>query len=1347
MSSRWKMNRIGFVNFWLYDEEIFTFEDGKLLLRGQNGSGKSITTQSFIPFILDGDRTPSRLDPFGSSDRRMAYYFLGDSEPEEATGYLFLEFKKEESGQYRTIGIGQRAKQGAPMTFWGFVLTDGRRIGYDVNLYKEVGSSKFPYSKQDLKKILGPEVPFTDAPGEYKAMVNRYIFGFRRMEQYEQFIRLLIQVRAPKLSKEFKPLKVYGILNESLQTLTDEELRAMVDAMEQMDAIQNSLEHQKAAYKDAQVIQKEYIRYNQFMLGRKARAYLDSNERAENLKGELDALEKDALSFENEEKEKREVFEQASQRKLMVDAELDSLEETDLTTATRRLQEKKDEEKKLQKEKTYWERKAEESREHLAETDRRRREHESAAEYCRSEAAGYREALCEQQEILQFTLHGRVEQKIKQEEATGFDEISREIREWKQKLTQGVNVLKEQQELERQYDMAAAESACCLAQTVRREAELETLSECEEQARDAWIEACYALPSRNQELLPERTLLEEIETAVLAYQSIGDESAIRRKWDQCASDRRKELQRLQNEKQQEQKQLFTGKREKQEELKALRMQKDWEPKRSEERIRSREQLTKAGISWTPFYQAVEFAPDLSENGRNLLEGQLKEAGVLDALIVAHRDWKRVQTEFPEYADLMLCTTEAENGRPFEKLLPSADLSPELKEETGAVLRAISSDGTGLVLYENGFFKNGILEGRSLGKEDASLIGFMTRKRRLESQITVLLREIELLGEQEGKVQEEISILSGRMETLERELACIPDGEELNGVLDRKRNCQWHLERENEALEKARQIEDSLRGKKEQCLQKVIRMGKELPYARTLEAYQEAEEAAGEYLDLWTDVCSRLHSLNHEKELIESEREKCEQYEENQDTAIGEVQKNKKALEICIATICRTEEFLNRPENRELAKRLTDLRTEKAGLEERLQEVRERLAVIGTRKEQTAEKIEKKKADLALEIIQETNLRGYFEEELGLGLVVERGTKTLKECAGEAWGCLREGDRNREAGALVDSLYQVYHKYSGNLLGYGTSMEDCFADGASDGLALRKRQQLFSIWNGQKVYFPQFCQLLKNSIEVTELLILEKDREIFVDILSRTLSQQLTERIEESRQWIHTMSVLMKQMDTSMGLSFSLEWKARTAQNEQEIDTLELEKLLRRDQSLLTSEDIERVARHFRSKIQKEKQRLAEEGGSVNYIDMVRDALDYRKWFEFQMFYYRNQEGRKPLTNAAFNKFSGGEKAMAIYVPLFAAVNAQYQKSSKTDFPRMMALDEAFAGVDDKNISSMFQLVETLDFDYIMNSQAIWGCYETVPALRISELYRPADAKTVTVIHYTWNGHERVLDEQ
>ena len=255
--NRWKMNRMGFVNFWLYDEEIFDFCDGKILLRGQNGAGKSIATQSFIPFILDGDRTPRRLDPFGSSDRRMEYYFLGDGEKDDSTGYLFLEFKKEVTCQYRTLVIGQRAQKGKSMSFWGFILMDGRRIGVDLDLYQQVGSEKIPFSKQDMKKVLGDEVPFTESQREYKELVNRYLFGFPRMDQYEQFIQLLVKVRAPKLSKEFKPKKVYEILNDSLQTLSDEDLRALVDAMEKMDSIPSSLEDLRNAQKDTQIIQNE----------------------------------------------------------------------------------------------------------------------------------------------------------------------------------------------------------------------------------------------------------------------------------------------------------------------------------------------------------------------------------------------------------------------------------------------------------------------------------------------------------------------------------------------------------------------------------------------------------------------------------------------------------------------------------------------------------------------------------------------------------------------------------------------------------------------------------------------------------------------------------------------------------------------------------------------------------------------------------------------------------------------------------------------------------------------------------------------------------------------------------
>ena len=60
---------------------------------------------------------------------------------------------------------------------------------------------------------------------------------------------------------------------------------------------------------------------------------------------------------------------------------------------------------------------------------------------------------------------------------------------------------------------------------------------------------------------------------------------------------------------------------------------------------------------------------------------------------------------------------------------------------------------------------------------------------------------------------------------------------------------------------------------------------------------------------------------------------------------------------------------------------------------------------------------------------------------------------------------------------------------------------------------------------------------------------------------------------------------------------------------------------------------------------------------------------------------------------------------------------------------------------------MFELVHKLDFDYIMNSQSLWGCYETVDGLRIAELQRPMNSQIVTVIRYIWNGHERILEEQ
>lgn len=70
MNSKWQIYRVGLLDFWYYDEEEFYFLDGRMLLRGANGSGKSVTMQSFIPLLLDGNMRPERLDPFGSRARK-----------------------------------------------------------------------------------------------------------------------------------------------------------------------------------------------------------------------------------------------------------------------------------------------------------------------------------------------------------------------------------------------------------------------------------------------------------------------------------------------------------------------------------------------------------------------------------------------------------------------------------------------------------------------------------------------------------------------------------------------------------------------------------------------------------------------------------------------------------------------------------------------------------------------------------------------------------------------------------------------------------------------------------------------------------------------------------------------------------------------------------------------------------------------------------------------------------------------------------------------------------------------------------------------------------------------------
>jgi hypothetical protein len=141
--------------------------------------------------------------------------------------------------------------------------------------------------------------------------------------------------------------------------------------------------------------------------------------------------------------------------------------------------------------------------------------------------------------------------------------------------------------------------------------------------------------------------------------------------------------------------------------------------------------------------------------------------------------------------------------------------------------------------------------------------------------------------------------------------------------------------------------------------------------------------------------------------------------------------------------------------------------------------------------------------------------------------------------------------------------------------------------------------------------------------------------------------------------------------------------------------------------------------------------------SAGWIEQLTRALDYRAWHEFTI--QRLQDG---VWRAATGPASGGERALVASVPLFAAASAHYKSAGNRHAPRLIALDEAFAGVDDDSRAKCLGLLAHFDMDVVMTSEREWGCYPQVPGLAISQLARRDDVDAVLVTPWRWDGHER-----
>ena len=364
----------------------------------------------------------------------------------------------------------------------------------------------------------------------------------------------------------------------------------------------------------------------------------------------------------------------------------------------------------------------------------------------------------------------------------------------------------------------------------------------------------------------------------------------------------------------------------------------------------------------------------------------------------------------------------------------------------------------------------------------------------------------------------------------------------------------------------------------------------------------------------------------------------------------------------------------------------------------------------------------------------------FKEEMKERMVEESAEKTRSLLAGEC----REMDKEQ----IIRSLNQVYFENRGFLTDYQIMQTELFEEldqEAQKGDPSAKRLDIAARYQGVRIPFGRLLTYLAEEIAELKDLIKAGDRELFEDILANTVSRKIRGKINSSNAWVEKMNSLMGAMNTSSGLKLNLRWRSKTAETEEQLDTKELVELLKKDYRLMREDEAAKMSAHFRSKVEEARRHARDSGGMISFYQVMKETLDYRKWFEFQLFSQKSGERVKELTNSVFGTFSGGEKAMAMYVPLFSAVVAKYQ-GGRPDAPRLISLDEAFAGVDNRNIRDMFRLMAEFQFDFIINSQVLWGDCDTLDALAIYQLLRPENAKFVTVMPYLWNGHSRVMLE-
>jgi len=1347
----YKVTRIGLLNFWYFDDEEFNFYDGKILLRGENGSGKSVTMQSFIPLILDGNKAPNRLDPFGSKEKRIEDYLLGPSDgvqKEESIGYLYMEVYSKELDKYITVGMGLRARRGRGTDFWGFALKDGKRIGEDFLLYKDYGQ-KVLLTKNELKARLGRENEFTESAKEYKCIVNKLLFGFKELDAYDEFINVLLQLRSSKLSKEYTPTKLMSILSSVLQPLTEDDLRPLSEAIEDSNKTKETIERLTNQVKSLTNFIKTYQNYNEILLYNKAKDVYDENKIIDSGQEEINSKEQELIKVQKRLEEIKEKFTSLEKEMSAVSVRLEMIDDKELKKHTEDLEKTKLEiaetQKQVEEIKTKLERlfdKEKNTKNSLEEIENKIYKKEKELNIsCDDIADLSREVKLPDIEV--------AVKNISKEQETDFKYLEERVTKYKNKVNQIKIKLEEKEKLETELNNKQEEHLRLKKEYDTREKELKKTEKTLIENIDKFKDEINKINKENKII----TLEDEHRTKIFDLINNYNHQNF-----MTVKDIYQRVVNYYKERALEEKNNIVGKinteedtlKVLKEELKVLEENRELEFEVSPEDKDTLDKLKEQNIPYIPLYKVIEFKDNISDEDKNRIEEILMTMNILNASIVPSSKLQNISNLKGIF--LKAGTPKKNNLLSYVNVIENDVINVE---EIKQILSTISVDTS-----ENNYitprkFKLDFIVGFSSQKYESKYIGILKRIENQKKKIIEKEKEIEL---KESIINNYKNILEGlkdKLSLIEEESKVFPTDRELEVTKNELEKIEISLEI---IIENTRIITDTiaeLSKKVELKLQEINEVKENIQIPLNLASYKEALNI----IDLLTKNIYELKDIYRELELQKDRKvsiiSELEDLAENIEYQNAEYSSKNIYLEKLLSKKKTIDDILSNPDYQNIIEEVKRLTERQKQIPEEQITLSKENGMLENSLNNLEKEIKINKENLSKNIVRLEIKNNILTKEYNLGYVYKDNEININKILNDL-----KDRKNSDVSRALTNYLESFNEYRSELLEYRIATKEIFnfhevvnSEYANKGLEEDEllsllngavRQDLTTIYQGKVMNIYELLTCLKEAIEESENYISTQERHLFEDILLKTVGNKIRDRIDSSKNWVSQINEIMKTTQIDSNLSFELQWKSKEAYTEEELDTKELVRLFKIEPGMITEKDSDKLINHFRSQIKKELE--YSEKTHESYASIIGRVLDYRNWFEFKLYYRRKAGEKKELNNKVFFILSGGERAKSMYVPLFAAVYAKLWVADPKAL-RLIALDEAFAGVDNSNIREMFAIMSKLDLDYILTSQALWGDFDTVKELSICELIKDEPNRAVAVRHYRWNGHSKEYIEK